>query len=546
MNILGKLHLTDRTSATVIAGALLVIVTMLTQIPNSPSFRCLPYRDSGVFLYVGQQILQGQVPYRDIWDHKPPLVFYINAIGLLISDGSIWGVWWVEVVMLSVATVLGFALMRSAFGLLPSILASVLWILSLQYVQEGGNLTEEYCLPLQFGALYLYWRSWQRWQSVPWLWCTLLGAMGALAFLLRQNLVGVWIILALHCLLSAVFRQARLLRLIGIIVSYACGTVLILTAVAAYFQRNDAWTAFWSASFEYSFVYSSPRLVSLLVAAETGVTSLSKSGIVLLAASAWFAAMFWLLRGGHQLPKARVLYQILVPLFPIEMLLTSISGRAYGHYFMAWLPVLAILAASLFGSLGTQHVDTPTRPDGSPQLTRLPWSIIICVSCILLPTYDLLKGLIFTPNESAREEQTCAAVQSVREATETSDYVLLWGAEAGVNFAIERRSPSRFVYQYPLFHQGYGNAHIILQFLQDLQEKRPRLIIDTLDPALPPIGAARRAMWKPAAFPFDVVPPGIYEVLKFIETEYEFERTIMVNNRQWDIYVHQQLERRAP
>ncbi len=53
----------------------------------------IPNRDSGAFLYIGQRILKGDIPYRDIWDHKPPCIFFINALGLFIGRGAIWGVW---------------------------------------------------------------------------------------------------------------------------------------------------------------------------------------------------------------------------------------------------------------------------------------------------------------------------------------------------------------------------------------------------------------------------------------------------------------------
>ncbi len=56
----------------------------------------IPDRDSGEFLYVAQQILHGHVPYRDTWDHKPPAIFYIDALALLSGHGLhlLWVVEW--------------------------------------------------------------------------------------------------------------------------------------------------------------------------------------------------------------------------------------------------------------------------------------------------------------------------------------------------------------------------------------------------------------------------------------------------------------------
>jgi len=59
--------------------ALLVFAILL---PESPLYKLYLERDSGVFHYVGWLITQGKIPYRDVWDHKPPVIFFINALGL--------------------------------------------------------------------------------------------------------------------------------------------------------------------------------------------------------------------------------------------------------------------------------------------------------------------------------------------------------------------------------------------------------------------------------------------------------------------------------
>ena len=45
--------------------------------------------DQAIFVYVTKGILQGEVPYLDRWDHKGPLIYIINLIGLIIDEN--WG-----------------------------------------------------------------------------------------------------------------------------------------------------------------------------------------------------------------------------------------------------------------------------------------------------------------------------------------------------------------------------------------------------------------------------------------------------------------------
>ena len=59
--------------------------------------------DSSVFLYIGKQMQHGAVPYRDLFDHKGPLLFFIQYFGLLLSGEKFFGVWIIELVCLTMA-----------------------------------------------------------------------------------------------------------------------------------------------------------------------------------------------------------------------------------------------------------------------------------------------------------------------------------------------------------------------------------------------------------------------------------------------------------
>lgn len=54
-----------------------------------------------------------------------------------------------------------------------------------------------------------------------------------------------------------------------------------------------------------------------------------------------------------------------------------------------------------------------------------------------------------------------------------------------MNFFAQRGSPSRFVYQFPLYHPGYASEALILEFLDAIVQARPAMIIDTGNPATP-------------------------------------------------------------
>src|SRR5690606_16399976 len=115
----------------------------------------VPPRDSGMFLYGGQQMLAGRAMYLDYWDHKPPLIFAVNALGLLLGGGSMLGVYALEALALALAVVLSYAALKPAFGRPAAFFATAAWSASLAFV-INGNQIEEWALPLQFGVLYAF------------------------------------------------------------------------------------------------------------------------------------------------------------------------------------------------------------------------------------------------------------------------------------------------------------------------------------------------------------------------------------------------------
>ena len=141
-------------SIVALEALLIFCLVMAVLFPYNPARQPIPSRDSGVFLYIGWRILNGELPYLHVWDHKPPVIYYLDALGLSFTPDSTWGVWWIQVVLLFAAAALLYALVKRLFGLFPAILISFFWLFTLTYMLDGGNITEEYPLAMQFGALF--------------------------------------------------------------------------------------------------------------------------------------------------------------------------------------------------------------------------------------------------------------------------------------------------------------------------------------------------------------------------------------------------------
>jgi xanthosine utilization system XapX-like protein len=438
-------------------------------IPASPFNRQAISRDSGVFLYTGWRVIEGDIPYRDVWDHKTPGIFYIDALGLVIDSESLWGVWALEFVFLFAAAYIAYRLLEDLFSLPVAFLASLIWLFALAALLAGGNLTEEYGLPFQFGVLWLFYssiknNSWGK--RAFWF-----GVLTAAAFLIRQTSVGISVAAILWLVLDGVLSNKTKL-ILPTLLRIAAGFFAVVLPVAVYFAANGAFDDLWSAAIEFNFFYVAERgLADRINALLEGAGYLWQGGILLAGLFGFAFAIFTWRRGQKKVDSLSLFLQFLTLALLIEIVFVLLGGRPRAPYFIALLPVLALLAGY---AIWLAHQWIAERSSKRWQLAAV---------AALAASFLLIQGRPYSSIVQSNRgiERPDDVYAFIEQRSAPDDYVLLIGAEAGVNFEARRRSPSRFAYQYALFREGYAEPEKLEEFYLDVMESKPELIIVTID-----------------------------------------------------------------
>lgn len=432
-----------------------------------------PGRDSGVFLYIAQQIREGQIPYLQLWDHKPPLIYYIDILGLSLGKGQIWGVNIVELLFISLSIIFAFILLRKVFGLIPSILSIIILQLMYYRVLEGGNLTEEYGVLFQFLIILLFYLTVKTKKLFLYF---IIGVFGGLLFFLKQNLIGGFITVVIFLLYYRLFKNNCLyfLKKINLLIG---GCLLVAVSMFIYFYFTGSLADFISSTILYNFYYSKDAHWQLLNVFIHAVNSLN---YWLLLAIIGYAELYTILKNNQGLKKENVditfFYHFLFILFPVEILMVSVSGRTYPHYYMSLTPVVTLLTAFLLTKI-IKAVNT-TKTNQNIHVTN--YISLVVLFAIIGIIYLNLKGTphISLWNFKGFNQPKVNITEFIDSNSTPNDYVLFWGANTSYNFASQRKSPTKYFYQYPLLTRGYQNNEMIDQFTRDIIINKPKFIID--------------------------------------------------------------------
>lgn len=302
-----------------------------------------------------------------------------------------------------------------------------------------------------------------------------MGMMITLSFLLRANNIGTSAMVILtgfiHIILSK--KGPKLWQALLFVLA---GVLLVAVPVVVYFSLNGTLLAMLEASILYNFSYST----------SSGKAFSNSLRPALSFFNAWLAVfiLIWIY-GIRQLvsqikdKKIDSVLVLTVLAFPVEALMSSISGRGHNHYFICWIPALMLLAAYF---ISKASIIIKNKYLSEIQTKRLPITLGIILLILLAGSFNsvfqttkLIGASIIRPN--VNREYRDALSEKIMEITEASDKVLVFGGQAGINMMSQRDSINTALF-YPAINDSDIGLQVQADFFETLKQEQPRLIID--------------------------------------------------------------------
>jgi 4-amino-4-deoxy-L-arabinose transferase-like glycosyltransferase len=285
--------------------------------------------DESTFILMGQSLLDGHLPYTELWDIKPPLAFAAYAFFTILLGKSIVAIRIAGTLCVFLTSWLVYLVGRFIGNSSAGVFAAILTILTVTAIDSGqATMTEHIaCVPLLGALIWLVTRK-----MTPGA-LFLGGILLTGAALVRLNLAYVVIAVGIWLVYSKFRYQTVELR--GI-VAYCLGSFgLILLTYLPYLVTGDS--SIW---------FNSVVLAPLSYAASAGEIV---TGEKLLLA----CLIFWMLNQLWQRTSAKHQQEFgLLQVFLFGTVISIIQGgELYEHYCIQIFPLLALTFALFWGRL---------------------------------------------------------------------------------------------------------------------------------------------------------------------------------------------------
>lgn len=420
-------------------------------------------RDEGAYAYVAANWLRGALPYRDTFDHKPPLIHLLYMPALLFGPPSAFAIRLWATCLWAINVGLVYSIGRRVWDRATGLLAALMFgVAGSAWYLQGAVLNTDQAMVLPallalLATLRLHEHGRLRFAYAA-------GAAVAASVLIKP----VAIVLAPCVLLAIPWSARKWAQSVGVAL---LGALSVALPIAAYFAANNAVGALVQSVWTYNLVYAGESRARWELGA---LVDMFAPFVPLLLLAIGGGVQLWR-KHLPQSPRSRVLLHSgwIVAAWGVALLAGAIGSlRAFVHYYYPTLPMLALLAAPAITRLWRHS----TRAD---RVTAL----LLCALAIG-PFVAANVQMINAPPEAqatrlyGRDGQfffapAAAAAKFVQERTQPTDYVHIFGAEPQIYLLAERRAASRYIFDYPIGLIPGAKAEL----LHDLQQRPPKLLI---------------------------------------------------------------------
>lgn len=315
-----------------VTAVISVLFLYIFSYATSPLYAMYDEYDASIFMLIGKGISRGMSLYADLFDHKGPVLFFINALGYAIIPSKA-GVFLVQCVFFFFTNLLVYKIAGLLLKEWQAFICMLFVLCILFSTFGGGNLSEEYCLPFCLLSVYLALKYLLTRKSAgethPYIYAFIYGICFAVCAFIRINNGVVICAVVLALALSMIF-EGRYVQLLANAIFLILGIVFVSLPIVLYFLNKGTLEDMIYAAFIYNFKY-----------AGKGVSKDALSYLTyflrILPEILFLAVLFFFRKIMHRD------INMLIFLIIIITSLVMVMGFGYPHYYTTLIPNVVLL-----------------------------------------------------------------------------------------------------------------------------------------------------------------------------------------------------------
>jgi hypothetical protein len=458
-------------------------------------FIFIPFgNDQAIFAYIGKIINNGAMPYRDAWDLKPPVIYYLYSLGLKIFGSSMMSLRIFDFAYFSSTLfaiyLLGSLLFNKRVGVCSGLMLGILYFFTNDF--WALSQCESFMILPMILSVYLCCAGLKKYN-----WPMLFGSGVLLSVVFMTKLTGIilFVPIVLYILFETYSQRGTwdIVHISSRILILIAGFFITTAIFFLWFYMRGA----LSDLIYTLFVYDAAHFRSALKL-NTGYAHLSSAGFMRRYLFLLIPTLLSLLiKTNRQMRSENVLLYCWV----FAAICAFFVQARYFHYHM--LPViapLALLGSQGFLSLWSYHALSKTVLSVKIKavfIAVITLFLFIAIYPHLRLTYNFTKVFyygkgtkelndrFFTGQDGFSLSTITKAAQYIKNNSAKENSIYVWGFQPLLYFLSERQAPTRFFFSAPLiapFNKKKNEWRE--EFLADLKRKPPYYIIVAEDDTL--------------------------------------------------------------
>ena len=409
------------------------------------------YTDVAVWTNISKGMEQGKIIYKDMFDHKGPILYFFYYFVFIISKQL--GIWLLDFICNTITIFMIYFIsklvLKDKWKIFIVIAVNMLFMMNLCF---ENPCVESIALPFTLIAFYaglkliIHSKLFKKKEAI------LTSICFAIVLLLRPNLLLLWVLLYIYIFIKLV-KENKIRQLLEIMIYSIVGVSVILIPVLIYIIKNNAFNDFINSYLMLNLKYTSNKEFNIIFVIEYYIFN---THFIIIIIGAIYMVLFNII---NKLKEKEIKFLKFSALyFIIAFYLVIMPQRCYEHYAFSMIPTFIMPLAIAIKYIKSKKISN---------------TILLILGCAcIIENFNVQNNKFSFYNKMSDLQEY---LEHEINLNKKEDNILVFGNCTQMYLMINRQYDGKYFYQIPIGNQSEEYAN---EILKDIKRSSPVLIID--------------------------------------------------------------------